>query len=200
MSPREQRTRDAARGGTMRLFLAVFPPPEVQQQVWEAASPLRARDVPVSWTRADNLHYTLHFLGELGEDGARRAGEAAREAVTGHGAYELALGGFGAFPSPQRARVLWIGASRGGEALEALSGSLEQALRHQGFPRADRPFKAHLTIGRPRVPGEDWSAALGAVDQGAIAAFRVERLVLVRSQLSPKGSIYSPMIEALLLR
>jgi RNA 2',3'-cyclic 3'-phosphodiesterase len=180
----------------MRLFLAVFPPTEVQQAVWHAAAPLRAGRAPVSWTKADNLHYTLRFLGELGEDGARRAGEATLEAAAPHAPFELALAGFGAFPDARRARVLWVGAAEGRDPLESLAGSLDRALGSRGFGRADRPFKAHLTIGRPRVPGGDWTAALAGMDSAEIARFGVARLVLVQSQLSPKGSIYTPLVQA----
>lgn len=180
----------------MRLFLAVFPPPQIQQALWASAAALREASPPVSWTKADNLHYTLRFLGELGDDGARRAGEAAIEAASPHPPFDLTLGGFGAFPDARRARVLWVGARAGAQALEALAASLERGLRQRGFGRADRPFKAHLTIGRPRVPGSDWSAALAAQPADALAQFRVEHLLLVNSQLSPKGSIYTPIVEA----
>ena len=92
--------------------------------------------------------------------------------------------------------MLWVGAGEGRDPLEALAATLERALRSRGFGRADRPFKAHLTIGRPRVPGSDWAGALVAMDAREIARFRVAQLVLVKSQLSPKGSIYTVRVEA----
>ena len=44
----------------------------------------------------------------------------------------------------------------------------------------------------------DWSAALAAAQSPAPERFRVDRLTLVESKLSPKGSTYTPVIEAML--
>lgn len=178
----------------MRLFLAVFPPERVQYAVWAATQPLRGAGA-ASWTRPDNLHYTLRFLGELGEDGARRAGEAARAAVRGHARFEMALGGLGAFPNARRARVLWLGATAGAEALQSLARALDHELHEQGFGREERPFAPHLTLGRPRGDAHDWTSLL-VRPSGEIARFEVDELVLVHSQLSPRGSTYTALVQA----
>src|SRR6266581_8275864 len=146
----------------MRIFLAVFPPPAVQGVVFAAAESLKRPGDAVSWVKRQNLHYTLHFLGELGADGLRRAGEAADEAARGAHCFAAALGALGAFPHPRRARVLWAGMSQGAEPLTALAWALEAALRKRGFERADHPFSPHLTIGRVRDPREDWTERLAA--------------------------------------
>jgi len=181
----------------MRLFLAVFPPPEVQRAAFAATEAMRRPGDGVSWVKPENLHYTLHFLGELGEDGARRAAEAAREAAGDHRAFDAALGGLGAFPDPRRARVLWVSMAEGAEEMKGLARSLEEALGRRGFDRADKPFSPHLTLGRVRAPREDWSARLAAAEPpaGAGARFRVERLSLMESKLSPQGSIYTARAE-----
>lgn len=182
------------RSDLMRLFVAVVPPPAVQRAAFAVSEALRRPEDRVSWVRAENLHLTLRFLGDLGADGARRVAEAADEAAAGTPAFEAALGGAGAFPDGRRARVLWIGLERGDEPLAALAAALEGGLRRRGFERADRAFSPHLTLGRPRTPGLDWSArlaALPAVDPAA-AGFRVDRLVVLESRLSPRGSTYTP--------
>jgi len=178
----------------MRLFLAVFPPSEAQAAAAQAIDALRRSQAGsnVSWVRRENLHYTLRFLGELGQDGARRAAEAAQEAGAAHAPFEARLEGLGAFPDPARARVLWLGMSEGGEALAALALALEAALRARGFGRADKPFAPHLTLGRVRGGDADWRAALARTAAGP-ASFRVERLWLVQSTLSPQGSHYEKL-------
>lgn len=184
----------------MRLFLAVFPPPAVREAAHAAAAPLRAAGPAVSWVKAENLHYTMRFLGEVGEDGARRAGEAALEAAAGHPAFEAALGGLGAFPGVRRARVLWVGMSAGAEPLTALARSLDRALGARGFGAPDRPFSPHLTLGRVRDPRTDWTDPLGRIPAlaGDQARFTVDRLCVVESRLSPKGSTYTVRLEAAL--
>jgi 2'-5' RNA ligase len=158
----------------------------------------------VSWVKRENLHYTIRFLGDLGEDGARRAAEAAAEAVAGERAFDARLGTLGAFPNPRKARVLWAGLTEGAASLDAVARAVEAALRRKGFDRADRPFAPHLTIGRVREPGIDWSlaleeAAMAFAAEGEAARFRVDRVLVVHSRLSPHGSIYTVRAEARLV-
>jgi len=179
----------------MRLFLAVFPPEEVRRRLYDQAAALRAAGGSVSWVKPENLHSTMRFLGEVGEDGARRVTEAAQAAAAAASAFDAETGRYGAFPSPPRARVLWIGLARGAEALVALARGLDGALAQRGFGRPEKPFAAHLTLGRVRDRDADWSAALAA-PAGEGARFRVERLSVVESTLSPAGSIYRVRAEA----
>jgi 2'-5' RNA ligase len=187
----------------MRIFVALFVPDAVRDAVVGAMDALRSPGDGVSWVKPENLHYTLRFLGELGEDGTRRVGEAVEEAARARAPFDLALGRLGCFPHKGPPRVLWVGASQGAEALEAYARDLEQGLRGRGFDHADHPFRAHLTIGRvrdarggpARAPSRDWRAALGAVALQT-PTFRVERIAVVQSQLSPKGSIYTVLRQA----
>jgi 2'-5' RNA ligase len=182
----------------MRLFLAVFPPAEVQRAAYGFIEALRRPGDGVSWVKAENLHYTMRFLGEVGEDGARRAAEAATEAAGRSKVFAAALGGLGAFPNARRARVIWIGMSEGAEALVALARDLDRALAKRGFGAADKPFSSHLTLGRVRTPGPDWTPVLAGAGTaaGPPPRFTVDRLCVVESQLNPRGSIYRVRAEA----
>jgi len=93
----------------VRLFLAVFPPPATRALALRTIDTLRRPNDGVSWVKEDNLHYTMRFIGEVGEDGARRVQEAADEAAAPVAAFDAALGELGAFPNPRKARVIWIG-------------------------------------------------------------------------------------------
>lgn len=183
----------------MRIFLAVFPPPATQETAYRVVEQLRRPGDGISWIKRENLHYTLSFLGELGEDGARRAAEAAQEAAAASCAFDAVLGRPGAFPKAERARLLWLGLTAGGSALETMARVLETALRKRGFDRDDRPFSAHLTIGRVREHDRDVAAALAGVtplEQEAAARFRVATIRVIESNLSPGGSIYRVCVDA----
>src|SRR5262245_26476663 len=183
----------------MRIFLAVFPPPETQQAAHAAVEALKRPNDGVSWVKRENLHYTLSFLGELGDDGLRRAQEAAREAASDHAAFDARLGPCGAFPTPTRARVLWIGLAEGAEALVALAKSVERALVWRGFDRDERPFTPHLTIGRVREPRADWSEPLARAQvDAARTGFTVASVRVIESTLSPGGSRYAVREDAAL--
>jgi 2'-5' RNA ligase len=189
----------------MRLFLAVFPPAEVQRAAFGLIEALRRPGDGVSWVKLENLHYTMRFLGEVGEDGARRAAEAAVEAAAKSRTFTAAPGGLGAFPDARRARVIWLGMSAGAEPLVALARELERTLDCRGFAPEGRRFTAHLTLGRVR-PGRsgpaavDWAARLAEVGAAAPPApFTVDRISVIESRLDPRGSIYTVRAEAPLL-
>src|SRR5262245_41023481 len=180
----------------MRLFIAVFPPADIQTAAYRAADPLRPGHDAVAWVRKENLHYTMRFLGEVDEAGATRAAAAVREAAASRAKFGAALGGFGAFPSAKRARVLWIGMMQGAEPMRLLASALDKALTRHGFEPAEESFEPHLTVGRVRAPG-DWTARL--LDAPTVEArFQVDRLKLVKSVLSSSGSHYETIEDAVL--
>ena len=182
-----------------RLFVAVFPPPGVQAAAHAIGAALRSDRDGVAWVRSANLHFTLRFLGDVDAAGAARIAAAAHHAAGARAAFECALGRPGAFPDARRARVIWLGLSAGGDALVALARELESSLRRHGFAAADRPFQPHLTLGRARGDGGDWSARFAARDMPEEGArFRVDRIAVVASRLAPGGSIYATQSEAML--
>ena len=181
----------------MRTFLAVFPPPLVQAAIADRIERARVPGDGISWVKRDNLHYTMRFLGELSPARVERASRAAAAAVVGASAFDARLGPAGAFPDFRRPRVLFFGLEEGAAALEILARSLDEALRREGFGPPDKPFRAHLTIGRVREPaGRSLEGTLGPLrEEWGELRFAVQSLTLVESRLDPRGSIYRPIGE-----
>jgi 2'-5' RNA ligase len=181
----------------MRLFFAIVPPPDVQRAAFRVIESLREDGDGVAWVRQENLHFTMRFLGEVGDSAHGAVARAGREAAAGHPSFEATLGAAGAFPEPRRARVLWLGLAEGAAPMGGLAGSLDAALDRIGFAREERDFSAHLTLGRVREPHDDWTARLARVGASVEGiAFRVDRLALVQSRLARGGSVYTVMDEA----
>ena len=135
----------------MRLFVAVFPPPEVQRALNEAARSLIPNNA-FRLTAPERIHLTLKFLGDVsGEDLDRTVGALA-PLSDDREPFDAATGDFGVFPSARRARVLWAGVGEGSEALGALARDVEALLEGVGFGREVRPYVPHLTLGRARRP------------------------------------------------
>lgn len=157
-----------------------------------------ARDV--AWVAPANLHLTLKFLGQV--DGRRLDEIAAglRDAVAGSGAFDAVVTGLGAFPSPTRPRVVWAGVGEGARRLTDLAGRVERACAALGFPPEERPFSAHVTLGRVRVPRRDDRLAglLAAAAREDFGRARVERVALMESRLSPRGPRYTERASAAL--
>ena len=184
----------------MRLFVAIDFPEDVREALWRAAAPLRAGTSGVRWVAADRLHLTLKFLGETDPALAPRLLEALREVAPRHGPFPVTFGGVGAFPNFRRPRVVWIGVA-GAEPAAALAADIDRAFVALGIPREERPFTAHLTIGRVKgaLRAEE-AAALAREGEGVRGRIdaAVERVDLVRSVLSGAGPTYSVVGSATL--
>jgi len=174
----------------MRLFFALPLPAEAKERlrpVLEAAR--QAGGEGVSFTRLEQLHFTLAFLGEQPAAGeAAEAGEILRETRT----FELAISGAGAFPNTARPRVLWLGVNAGAAELVAAAEGLRGALRKRGFELEDRPFRPHLTFGRVRPRGERLAKrALAAIAPGEFARWPAGEALLMRSVLGRGGATHT---------
>ena len=169
----------------MRLFVAVFPPPEVKEALTEAARAL-ATDA-FRLTPPERVHLTLKFLGEVPPGDIPRVTSALERAARQGGPFDAAVSGFGAFPSARRARILWAGIGAGAEGFRGLSRAVEAALETEGFVREDKPFVPHLTLGRAHRPAPLELGSAGVPDLG----FAVGTLDLVESRQARSGVTYS---------
>jgi 2'-5' RNA ligase len=181
----------------VRLFVAVPLPPELAER---AAALLPAALPALKRVRPEQMHVTLAFLGWTPDDRLDEVSGAARTAVAGHRAFDLAFAGAGRFPATGRPRVVWLGIGEGKEPLAALAGSVVTELRRCELAFDDRPFAAHLTIARVRVDASGPEARTVAAAIGSIAVpdlrTRVDRIAVVESVLSPKGPRYAARAEA----
>jgi 2'-5' RNA ligase len=153
----------------------------------------------VRWVAAANLHLTLQFLGDVDAGRIPALREALDVAVSGHRAFRLGLRGAGAFPSPERPRVLWVGAGEGAAAASALATSVAAALAPLGFAPEERRFLPHLTVGRVGSPSRDRAPLLrllDAVRDREWGECLIPAAHLLRSELFPAGPIYSILHEA----
>lgn len=181
---------------TRRLFVAAWLPPGAAEEAAKVIEELRDRGVEARWVPRRNLHVTLRFLGDVEEDLVGVAADVLPEAVAGLVPFRLRLAGLGAFPSRGEPRVAWIGVDAGVAELGRLAVRTEKALLRAGVLSAPdpRPFRAHVTIGRPRSPGGRgrWRDLLRETAfHGGAHGLREVRLV--ESRLSPRGAEYVPV-------
>jgi 2'-5' RNA ligase len=174
----------------MRLFFALPVPQQAREQVrplLEGAR--RAGGEGVSFTKIDQLHFTLAFLGEQpGADEALAAGESLREG----GVFEVVLSGVGAFPNMARPRVLWIGVGAGAAQMIDAAERLRNALRQRGFELEERKLRPHLTVGRVRPRGERFAKkALAEVRASEFARWTAREAYLMQSVLGKGGATHT---------
>lgn len=182
-----------------RTFIGVAAIDEVEVAALAAIDRLRAVADGVKWVEPENLHWTLHFLGDLSDQEMAEVCLRTARAALQVEAFSLAAHGVGAFPSPARPRTLWLGAGEGAESFRRLHAAIDAALRPLGFRGENRPFTPHLTLGRlqaggrtgPRLTAE--LVALTDFDGGAMS---VDEVICYASELSREGPSYTVLARA----
>ena len=189
-----------------RLFIAANLPSEIMQALRETQNQLKRRLVgaPLSWTRPEGIHVTLKFLGDTDPRRVEAIATALRQAVTPHRPFTVTVGGFGCFPNPRKANVLWVGIQDPGGKLARLAASVDQATAALGWESEHRPFTAHLTLARVQRDAaanqrQTLAEALPTVTLPAsLGAIAIDRIHLIRSELNSQGSTYTALAEVAL--
>jgi RNA 2',3'-cyclic 3'-phosphodiesterase len=130
--------------GAVRLFVGLTPPGEVVEALQIATVGLRALAPDLRWTRPEQWHVTLVFLGEVGDDVSDELARRLNRAAARHPPLALALGGGGRFGH----RVLWTGVQGDRDGLRRLAASAAAAARRSRLPVEHRPYHPHLTLAR----------------------------------------------------
>ena len=188
---------------TLRMFMAVEISEEAARRAGEIAARLQGSDPGhVKWVEPRHFHLTMKFLGATRRADVPRLGEALRDLAAGVAPFDLELTGVGAFPSLRRPQVIWLGIAAGGAGLASLASGAQDVCETLGWTREERPFHAHLTLGRLREPprggkpeaSRDLTPLIRAMEaerDAAAGTTLVNRLVLMESQLPPRGPIYT---------
>src|SRR4030095_8813386 len=146
------RARPAAPGavvsGVIRSFVSILLPDDLRESIAATVETLRPLGTAVAWVPLQNLHVTLQFLGNQTEERLAEAADALHEAGAGCAPLAVTFHGIGAFPGLERPRILWVGMAQGVLEVRALQARVADALAERGFPREERAWHPHLTIGR----------------------------------------------------
>jgi 2'-5' RNA ligase len=192
---RDRRARPQAEA--LRLFVAVDMPDEAEGALEKAVGPWRERLEGGRWVPRHNWHVTVKFLGRTWPRLVPMVEAACREVAEAARAFELRFSGLGVFPGPTRARVLWAGLDDPERRMASLAAALDESLASEFRPEK-RAFTAHLTVARfnPPIPFREHAEPLTATEVEA-PPFVVDRLILYRSHLSPRGARYEALNEFL---
>ena len=186
-----------ARSNVMiRCFAALPVPPDARGVLERAVAPWRERGLPLRWVRADGVHITLKFFGEVARERIDAIAEALTFAADGIAPFGVSLSGLGAFPDVERARVLWA-AVQAPQTLELLQDRIERGTEALGFPVEGTIYRPHITVARVRE-GERFPHADAAAffETPLSATFLVDRIVLFQSVPGPGGSVFTAVHEA----
>jgi 2'-5' RNA ligase len=175
----------------IRSFVAVDLPAGMREGISAIQKDIAVEGLRL--VRPELVHITLKFLGDVPENRIDKVAEALRDVKAAP--FTARVGGMGAFPG-KSIRVVWLGLEGN---FQELYSKVEDALKPLGFPREERGFSPHVTLGRVGRPSREIAhklspkiASLAATDLGS---FTVDNFVLKKSTLTRGGPIYEDLAK-----
>lgn len=169
----------------MRLFIALPIPKSVKKQLAELQQSIKG----VRWQQQGQIHLTLKFLGNTGQERARELQKSLDKIK--YQAFHIDLEGFGYFPSGKQPKVLWAGIGAG-ESLFELQNTIEDTCTSVGFDAETRPFKPHITLARVKGGSKgDIISFINKHKQFYIPDIPINEFVLYESKLYPDGVVHN---------
>jgi RNA 2',3'-cyclic 3'-phosphodiesterase len=186
---------------TYRLFVAVTVPDEIKRGIEQTQAALR-RALPreaVRWTKREQFHLTLKFLGNVEAQRVGALTEALRAAGRGFAPLDLRAEGIGCFPNLRAPRVVWVGVRDQREQLPELQRAIESATQPFTAEQSPERFTGHVTLGRIQglrhAEAEAFGRQVAGLATRAFGNWRAASIELIRSQLSSAGASYATLAE-----
>ncbi len=184
----------------MRSFIAIELPKEVRDSLGNLQEKLKTYQADVKWVEPGNIHLTLKFLGEINQEQLSKISLILDSLARDKKNFSIRLASLGAFPKMDYPRVIWTGIDKGEKETQELAREIEEKIEKIGIPKEGRPFSSHITIGRTRSNlGRDKLVTglnnLQGYFQETPHEFRVNKITLFKSTLTPRGPVYEVIKE-----
>ena len=179
----------------IRTFIAVKLPDPVIRMVAGWQQELKRHALRIKWTRPENIHLTLKFLGDIATEDVAPVCAAVDTSIRGLPPMTLCAKGVGVFPGIRQARVLWTGISGETDLLANVHQAIDVGLRPLGFALEQRRFKGHLTLGRfkGRADADILIDVMKTYAAMVSDEFRVTTVYVIKSDLKPSGPLYTDL-------
>ena len=185
----------------IRSFLAFRLPEDIRIKLARVSAELKRSSVNARWVKADNIHLTIVFSGDIRQEDILPAGREIGDVCLRYQPFDITLGGIGLFPDRRRPRVVWVGLDCDKDRMSGFRDELQERLVPYGIKTEKRKFQPHLTLGRFRKPErmdkEQENIFSGYADIHGPSG-RLDELILFRSDLRPEGAVYT-VIDSWLL-
>jgi 2'-5' RNA ligase len=180
-----------------RLFIALAIPDAVKETIEATQAELRRLLPPKAarWTRREQFHLTLRFLGNVAASRVEELVEACRSACQSFSPLYLCAGRIGFFPKAREPRVVWVGISDLDDRLAAMWNAVQSATQPFTSEPPESGFTGHVTLARVNRLTRDQAGHLAAsaakFEQTVFGEWTTGQLELMRSELLPEGARHS---------
>jgi RNA 2',3'-cyclic 3'-phosphodiesterase len=181
----------------MRVFLALELPGTVKEYLLTVTKTMAQRVSGVKWVKAEGLHITLKFFGEIQEQKVQEIEEVLQGIDKQHIAIPVQLKEINAFPDLMRPRVIVVTFQEGVDNVKAIFHDIESRLLAVDIKKETRGFTPHITLGRVKDAAPVLKKNIKPLEE---KRFQLDTLVLYQSTLAREGAIYAPLKEIKLER
>lgn len=181
----------------MRSFIAIDLSPEVKSALASLIKNLQQIRADIRWVSKNSFHLTMKFLGEITETDLDQIVINMETIARQSQPFSLECRSTGYFPEKGTPRVLWAGVVLSAE-LKDLQRRLEGTFEKLGFPKEEREFHPHLTLGRVKS-SRNLDAVIRILKKYENKSFgktEVKAITLFESILRPTGAEYRVLKEA----
>jgi 2'-5' RNA ligase len=186
----------------VRSFIAVNLNPEIKKYLTSLQGNLNVTETKIKWVEKNNLHLTMKFLGYISLEQTELVKSILKEITTRCSPFIIKLySNIGIFPAYKMPRIIWVGIKEGVNQLSELYNSIETMLYKKGFPRENKDFSGHITIGRVKFI-KDKANFIQILKRIEVNNFtqEVNSIDLMESKLTPNGPIYNITAKFTLLK
>lgn len=163
----------------MRIFIGIEMDTEIRNVLKHTADFLERFTSRGNYTRAENYHLTVHFLGELNEQMLKEVMVCTEKTALAYEPFQVELGAVGFFKKKNR-RIGWIGTGAGTYDLTRVYNHLKDELNTCGISISDNGYTPHITLGR-QLKLEKEEDALKREIQVPAKRFTVQHITIFES-------------------
>jgi RNA 2',3'-cyclic 3'-phosphodiesterase len=193
MSEKKSSSGEKIEKSKIRTFIAVKLPDHVIRKLSELQKDLKKLGLRMKWSRPENIHLTLKFLGDIYQEDVDPVCRIVDASFKGIKPISLCAAGVGFFPGIRRPRVLWTGISGQTDLLGKMHYAIDEGLHSLGFERDERRYTGHLTLGRfkGQQDPEPLIDMMKSYKDMISDDFLVDAVFVYKSDLKPSGPIYT---------
>jgi len=176
----------------IRSFIAVNLNSDIKKYLNSLQAYLNIPESKIKWVEKNNLHLTMKFLGYISLEQTELIKSILKEITSRHSPFIIRLfSNIGVFQTYKMPRIIWVGIREGISELKELYNSIENKLSNKGFPREDKDFSGHITIGRVKFIRDktNFIQILKRIEVNNLSQ-EVGSIDLMESKLTPGGPIY----------
>ncbi len=176
----------------IRTFLALELDEPAREALRQFQASLEFPGLDVRRVQPENMHLTLRFFGDITPQDIANISEAMSTIAHKESPFHITISGLGAFPSPERPKVVWAGLENPLPVV-ALEHHVSETLKHIGWPPEHKVFHPHITLARIRG-GRAPRTCIETVRRWSshrIARLYVDHIALIKSDLRPTGPLYT---------